>query len=276
MTNSRWNDIEDLLHRLNSADAGPAWAAFIDRYSGLVMKAVVQFEFDQDRRNECFLYVCEKLCEDRFRRLLTFNTKGAASFPGWLSTVTLRLCIDWHRKEYGRARMIPAISALPSLDRRVYRHCYEESMGTSECYETLRADIPGLARSQITDALRRIHAVLTPRQRWQLNVRVSGRRRTASALSLTAPERIRDPDSTPEEQAQKDQQAEALRDAISRLAPDQRLLLLLRFREGLSYERIAQMERLGNAHRARRRVQSALEALSVQWHRFHREKIRQN
>jgi hypothetical protein len=28
--------IEDLLHRLNSTDAGTAWAMFVDRYSPLI------------------------------------------------------------------------------------------------------------------------------------------------------------------------------------------------------------------------------------------------
>lgn len=261
MTGSDENNLEELLHRLNSQDAGAAWAAFIDAYAGLIMKTVIQFEFEFDRSNECFLYVCEKLNERQFRRLLKFNPKGKASFSGWLSTVVFNLCVDWHRKEFGRARMLPAISALPVFDQRVYQLCYEDGMNADVCFEILRSDIPGLVREQITDALGRIHELLTPRQRWQFSVRIRGRLRSARTSGSAMLETIPDPTPTPESLAHTDQESSQLRTAMTQLSILQRTLLHLRFKEGLSYERIARIEQLGNAHRARRKVQAALDAL---------------
>lgn len=45
-----------LLRRLKSADAGMAWVEFMDVYAPLIMHVAAQFEYQQDRINECFLY----------------------------------------------------------------------------------------------------------------------------------------------------------------------------------------------------------------------------
>ena len=45
------------------------------------------FEKDLDRASDCFQFVCEKLSEDRFRRLLRFKPQGTASFSTWLRAV---------------------------------------------------------------------------------------------------------------------------------------------------------------------------------------------
>ena len=78
------DSVERMLHELNSGASGAAWADFIDRYARLIMRAVRQFEYEHERANDCFLHVCEKLCENRIRRLLKFNTAGRAGLtPGW-------------------------------------------------------------------------------------------------------------------------------------------------------------------------------------------------
>ena len=102
-------NIRDLLYRLNSVDSGAAWAEFIDHFAPLIMKAASQFEYEQSRSNDCFLYVCEKISDGGFRRLSRFNTRGRAGFRTWLGTVVFNLCVDWHRKEFGRVQMLPAI-----------------------------------------------------------------------------------------------------------------------------------------------------------------------
>lgn len=276
MTGSMEHNVNRLLHQLNSGDAGAAWAAFIDAYAGLMMRTVIQFEYEQARSNECFLYVCEKLYEGQFRRLLTFSTAGRSSFSSWLTTVVFNLCIDWHRKEFGRARMLPAIAALPDFDQRVYQYCYEEQMSADECYEMLKSEIPGLLRKQVPDALGRIHALLTPRQRWQLSVRLRGRNRSRTELPHDSLDRIPDPTPAPDSLARSQQEAAALNRAMSRLTATQRVLLHLRFHEGLTYERIARMEQLGDAHRARRKVQSALGALRAELQTLPDAQKRQN
>ncbi len=258
------SSISGLLHRLNSADAGSAWAEFIDRYSGLMMKTVTQFDYEQHRGNECFLFVCEKPCDQQFRRLQKFNTAGSASFRNWLSTVVFNLCVDWHRREFGRASILPAISALPALDRLVYRHCYELDMDQQSCYQAIRSDFPGLGREQVTASLARIHSLLTPHQRWKLSMRKRAQGNSLSGQTGIGAEQIPDPGPGPETLAQNEEKAAWLQTALSRLSTDQRLLLQLRFQEGLTFGKIAKLENLGDAHRARRHVQAALDALYIQ------------
>lgn len=266
------HQIEELLQRLNTADAGAAWAAFIDRYSAVIIKVISQFEYDQDRHAECFLYVCEKLSERQFRRLQQFNVAGKASFRNWLGTVVFNLSVDWHRTEFGRATISPAIAALPAFDQLVYQHYYQQGMNRDTCFNTLRSDFPELTMDQITASLTRIHALLTPRQRWQLNVRNMRRSGKHVNLEDLSERRIEDPCLGPESHALSDEESATLHAALDRLTTDQRLLLHLRFQEGLTFQRIAEIEHLGDTHRARRHVQTALDAL---YRAFEREKQRQ-
>jgi hypothetical protein len=121
--------IAKLLRELGSADAGAAWMDFLDRYSALIMNSACQFVCQQERVNECFGYVCEHPSDDGFRRLLKFSVNGKAKFRTWLGSVVLRLCVDWHRKEFGRAALLPAITALPAFDQSVFHLVIERGMG---------------------------------------------------------------------------------------------------------------------------------------------------
>ena len=239
------------------------------------MKTVGQFEYRQERSTECFLYVCEKLSDRQFRRLLQFNTAGTAKFRNWLSTVVFNLCIDWHRAEFGRAVMLPAIAVLPAFDQLVYRHCYVQGMSQGSCFQTIKTDFPELTSEQVTASLGRIHSLLTPRQRWQLSLRNRRGNHTGVDSEASTPEQLQDPGPDPDSLVQAEEETASLQEALYRLSIDHRLLLQLRFQEGLTFKRIAHVEHLGNTHRARRRVEAALDALYIQLKRGHTGRKRQ-
>lgn len=252
--------VTELLHQLSSANAGTAWVEFLDRYAQIIMNTANQFEFEQDRINECFLFVCEKLNDDGFRRLLKFNTSGKAKFRTWLGSVVFNLCVDWHRQEYGRVRMLPAIAALPAFDQSVYRLSIDQGMSKEECFQQLRMDFPDLDREAVDKALGRIYSLLTPRQCWQISVRTH-RRKHAGGPKNAELERLIDPAAEPDVQTQSQQELEELQKALSRLPTQQRLLLYLRFQEGLSLKKIAQMQNLGDSSRVWRHIKAAKNAL---------------
>ena len=52
-----------LLCQLKSSEAWAAWAELLKRHASLIMRTVSQFEFARERKNECFLYVSDKLSE---------------------------------------------------------------------------------------------------------------------------------------------------------------------------------------------------------------------
>jgi RNA polymerase sigma factor (sigma-70 family) len=262
----RGQSVEEILHRLNSSDAGPAWAEFLDHYSGLIMKVASQFEFQQDRSDECFLFVCEKLVDDGFRRLLKYNTSSPCTFRTWLGTVVFNLCVDWHRHEYGRATLLPAISALPAFDRAVYQLAVEQGLDKETTFQTLQADFPDLTRELLVSSINRVYALLTPRQRWQITVRNRRKKQAAGYRGAIPVEFLPDPGIGPEQEAQKQQDLERLQRALKQLPTHQRLLLSLRFQQGLSLKKIAQLNQLGDANRAWRQLQSALKALFQRMH----------
>lgn len=261
MTNEQKQKIGALLHRLSSAESGTAWVDFLDRYAQLIMNTANQIEFEQDRINECFIFVCEKLNDDGFRRLLKFNTRGKAKFSTWLATVVFNLCVDWHRREYGRVRMLPAIAALASFDQSVYQLVIEQGMTKEESFQKLRMDFPDLGRESVANALIRIYSLLTPRQRWQISVHNRGRRPAGTDLQQDRIEHLPDYSLGPEIQAQAQQELETLQNALSHLPAKQRLLLHLRFQQGLSLEKIAQLQRLGDTNHVWRHIQAAIKAL---------------
>jgi RNA polymerase sigma factor (sigma-70 family) len=263
MKSKKRYNIRDLLRRLNSMDAGSAWAEFIDRFAPLIMKVARQFDHQQEKTGECFLYVCEKLFENDFRRLLRFNTVGKARFSTWLGAVVFNLCVDWHRKQYGRVQLLQAISALPAFDHAVYQLCFEQNLVGEEVFQTLMADFPDLTRQQLTNARARVHRILTPRQRWQANVRIQ-RRKNNSGSQVPDIELLPDTGPGPDLGAWIEQRTDAIGKAMACLSDDQRLLLKLRFEQGLTLKKIAEIMHLGDPFRAKRRLQSALDAVSTQ------------
>ena len=251
----------NLLHRLSSADAGVAWVEFLELYAPLIMSVASQFGYEQDRINDCFLYVCEQLNDAGFRRLLKFDTAGKATFRTWLGSVVFNLCVDWHRREYGRATLLPAISALPAFDQSVYRMVVEQGMDKETCFQSLRADFPDLTRELIARAVARVWSLLTPRQRWQISVRNRGRKQARGSSPQDSLEWLPDPAMGPDAEAEQRQAFESLQDAMSRLPAEQRLLLRLRFQEGLTLRKIAQLKYRGDVNVASRRIQTATDAL---------------
>ena len=71
----------------------------------------------------------------------------------------------------------------------------------------------------------------------------------------------------PEAELQKQQELESLQAGISRLPPDQRLLIRLRFKEGLGLKKIAQLKFHGDINIAWRQIQTAVDALFQQIHK---------
>ena len=107
--------ISRLLEELASQDPAEAWREFLQTYAPVLQQVVHLFETETDAAADCFLYICEHLAANQFRRLRQFRPEGAASFATWLRAVARNLCIDWHRKLYGRPRS-GAYPDRPSLE----------------------------------------------------------------------------------------------------------------------------------------------------------------
>jgi len=252
------------LDHLRSGEAERAWAEFLDSYSPLILQIVRLFEHDIDLIEDCFLYVCEQLCRNRFRRLSRFHPDGRASFQTWLRAVVRHLCLDWRRREYGRKQPFESISRLPTFYRDVFRCIYAQGLSLDETVSVLRRHYPDITGAQVLDGHERLLGELNPRQLWLLRVRANeqGRRDFPPAESDDALlEQIADVRPDPESLASVSEQGANLARALARLESSERLLIKLRYEQGLTLGQIAKMVGLPDAQTADRRIRTILERL---------------
>ncbi len=254
--------IEEVLELLQTAAAGEAWKQFLDGYAPTIMHVVSQYEYDPGQRDDCYLFACEKLIDNGFSRLLSYQPESSASFRNWLNIVIANLCIDWKRQKHGRARPFKAIAKLSRLDQAVFKYKFEQGLRFRTCLYSLQAQFPGLTEPQLAGAVSRINDTLTPRQHWLLSTR------HVETVSLDGPElsspdkQPLDPGDSPEAAAEISQNHARLQQALAELSPQQRLLIKLRYQQDLSLKEVAYLTRLGDPFRARRYIQSALDELA--------------
>jgi RNA polymerase sigma factor (sigma-70 family) len=252
-----------VLQQLRSADPHEAWIEFLEEYSGLIFQVARHFENDLDRASDCFQFICEKLSEQRFRRLLRFKPMGPASFSTWLRAVVRNLCLDWHRQEFGRHRPFRSISRLSTFDQEVFKHVYERGVSAAEALPLLQSSFPGVVAERVAESRDRIEQQLTAEQRWRLGVRSARRALGVGATVEEAPAllEIADPRPNPEVLAIIEESRGALGRALARLSKSERLLVRLRFDQELTLEQIARLLNLGNAQRADRQIKIILTRL---------------
>lgn len=251
----------EILAQLETPACSTAWAQFLDHYSPLIMLVVRKYESQPDRVNDCYLYVCEKLCDNRFRRLRKFDPYGPATFRSWLNVVVANLCIDWKRHRDGRRRPFKSIRELPRLERAVFRYRFRQELNFQACFEMLKPEFPGLTEPRFASAVQRVSTALTPRQHFLLSTQ---RRESVSLQDSDAGSNIRepaDPHPGPEQVSERLQQSVRLKHGLAHLPAQQRLLLKLRYEQELTLKEIARLMRLGDPFRAQRAIKAALKQL---------------
>jgi len=256
-----------LLSRLDSPDRERAWSEFLDLYSPLILQVAHLFETDEDRASESFLFACEQLSKNEFRRLKSFQPDGPAVFSTWLWVVVRNLCLDWRRKQHGRPWTFKSVARLGALDQEVFDCIYQRGMSLEQTHFSLRASWPGLTEERVSESLCRVDENLTSRQRWLLSTRhpkIRGLEKESPTDEGTTERQIADSGPTPEILAAIREQRSAMARALSRLAKKERLLLRLRYEQGLTLEQVARIAGLGNAQRAERQIKRILTLLRDQ------------
>ena len=253
-----------ILRALRSRDPREAWTSFLEIYSPVILQVVRLFERDEDAVGSCFLFACEHLRENRFRRLLRFRADGPASFTTWLRAVVRNLCLDWHRQEFGRHRVFESVARLPALDQEIFKALFVDCLPPEEAFLKLQPRIPGLTADQLSDGIRRVQHVLTPRQRWLLSVRRARAARDLSGAARLDDEALQEIPSgalNPESWTALQEKRATLVRGMARLSARERLLIRLRFERDLTLEEIANLLELDNPQSADRRIREAIEKL---------------
>jgi len=256
--------ISDLLRGLRSRRPQEAWKQFLQEYSGRILQVIHLQERDPDHVSDCFVFVCEQLTRNRFRRLCQFRIDTPATFPTWLRAVVRHLCIDWRRSQFGRHRIFQSVAKLSGFDQAVFQLLYERGISPDESFIHLLPLFPGMTKKSFIESVERIQDVLTARQRWLLSVR-SGNTSAANTWQpedgVALAEQISDRLPDPEVLAVWHEERDALLRALSCLNERDRLLIRLRFEQELTLEQVARIMKLGDPQSADRYVRQVLEQL---------------
>src|SRR5579864_8948070 len=260
--------LASILKELRSSRSREAWEEFLRRYSAVIFQTCQYSTSNADQAADCFLFSCEQLSRNNFRRLAQFRLDGSASFSTWLRVVVHNLCLDWRRKEFGRPRLFRSIARLSQLDGDVYRCRCEQGLSLDDTLFSLRPNFPGLTMEQVAAAEEHVQESLNSRQLWLMSTRRTQSRMQSQSSNvdvLDSPmnEPV-DPHPNQESVLAERQREDRLRRAVEKLPEFEQLLVRMRFEQGLSLQEIADLTELGDAQRVHRRIAVILEKLRIE------------
>lgn len=229
-------------------DVEAGWRAFIDQHSPRLLQLIDQCGVrDRDDAMDLYVHVCERLAADDCARLRKHDpAKGALA--AWLSIVVRRMLVDWVRSNQGRRRLFGSIRALPVVDQRVFELFYWRRHSPSEIADLVPGTSGrGIGLAAVFASLERIERALTERQRTDL---VTMTARAGATIALEDEEGepvVRAASEAPDPEAallmaQRDQ---ALAAALQTLPVEDRVIVSMRFMDGLTLPEIRRALHLG-------------------------------
>jgi len=253
--------IAPMLSALSPAERESAWCTFLDRYSGLIYHVVGSFDRDPDRRGNCFLFVCEQLAASDYRRLRKFDQGGRAAFSTWLCAVVHNLCLDWHRKENGRHRVFGSVARRSATDQLLFEVVFRRGLSTEEARQELSRRGVELSFAAVEERIFELRRCLSSRQLWLLASGKTG----LHCLDGEEEERhileIPDPSPDPEALVALRETHRHVSAALASLTDSDRLLIRLRYQEGLTLQQVAKLVGLRDAQTADRRLRDIIDHL---------------
>lgn len=250
-----------LLDVLASDSGGEAWTEFLAIYSETIVGVVRVFSRDADQCSDCFLFVCERLAAKNYRRLRAFEPNGRAQFSTWLRAVVRNLCLDWYRSKHGRRGLFRSIASRDTIDQEIFVAAFHRHVSGYEIWLDLSRKGYRLSYTDIENRLEQLRTSLSARQLWLVS---------ASSVSYDPAEPEHEEgavglavDATPNpEMLAILRETEAIvRKALAHLNTADRILLRLRYFEGLPLLEVAHLLGLKDAQTADRRIRDAMEKL---------------
>jgi RNA polymerase sigma factor (sigma-70 family) len=190
-------ELSRLLDARTSSRADAAWDDFVAVHSPLLLHVTRRLTSDRDAAMDAYARVIERLREDDFRRLRAYVPDGRSRFTTWLVAVVRRLCLDWHRERFGRARADGSDEAREAHERRRRLRSLARDLGIEEFDDAVDAatqDVDGpddqLRALELHDALEAALATLPPSDQLLLRLRFDDERsaqQIARALQYPTP-----------------------------------------------------------------------------------------
>lgn len=225
-----------------------AWTLFCEKYADFIYIVLRRAGFDYDEAMGRFVYICEKLCEQDFRRLKSIKYTGeSGDLTPWLRQVIKNLCVNWAWSEDGRRRLFKFVTAMSKREQRIFELYFWQGQTPFEIYETLRLEHDqAVEEGDVFEGLEAIFENLSEKKRWRLMSRLSRIKKTLS-LDFEDKEsgfRIEPVDElvvSPEEQIQEKEVFGQLAAALETLSTREKLVVQFRYEEAMTPGEIAQM-----------------------------------
>jgi RNA polymerase sigma factor (sigma-70 family) len=251
--------IESLLEELRSEDARLAWRTFLTSYSDLIYGVIRTLARNADHAGDCFLFVCEKLADKKYRRLRRFSPDGRARFSTWLRVVVRNLCLDWHRARFGRRQVFRSVASLSATEQEIFGLLFLRRLSTQDAWSEFAQSCRGVSYTEFEITAEKLRRQLTSRQLWLLSTASTTLESLDGDPELSLAYQLVDPTPDPEAQAVLRQTHTSVDRVLEALHPSDRLLLRLRFSEGLGLQEVAKLVGLKDAQTAHRRIRNALD-----------------
>lgn len=254
-----------LIARFSTDPAG-AYHDLLARYSDVLLRMIRRFIQDPDEVMEVYTTICERLRANDYLALRRFHT--ATTLQPWLSIVVANACRDRFRKT--RAMSVPqaVLDRLSERERLVFKYYYQEHQRHEDIAQRIahRHGLPCTALEVVRDVAR-IDALLTTGRRWFLIAALNANR-PALSLDVLREETGYQPTAHSEfgsfeEALDQQERVEMLNTSLEQLAPNDRLLILLRFEHGLTAPQIAGILGYENHRQVYTRLRTVFNQLRV-------------
>jgi DNA-directed RNA polymerase specialized sigma subunit len=251
MSRQNENFISDLeLLSLFQKEPQRAWEIFIDRYADTIFKTLQRSGYDYDQAMERFVYVCEKLCEQNFRRLKTIqHTGNQGQLTPWLIQVVKRLSINWAWSQEGRDRLFKSIATLTEREQKIFELYFRRGLLPTEIHEQLLLEHENkLEIADVFEALEKIFACLSENRLWRLLSQLNRVRQTLSFDAVDEETGFNlepiDEQDNPEDFLIRQEENKQFEKALEVLSVKEKLVVEFRYEETMSVKEIAEVLKL--------------------------------
>lgn len=250
---------EERLTEAFQTDPEQAYARLLDGYSAILLRMIRRFFQDQDDVMDLYTVVCERLRAQDYRALRRFRS-GSALLP-WLSVIVANACRDRIRQQRIAALPRHVVQRLDMRTRLVYRHHVVGRMPPEDAAEAITRSGVACTALDVVESVQQLHALLRKGARHRLLRQLDPRR--AVSLDVLLERGLDTHDSAADiDAALDDADSLARLDAVlASFSEEDRLLLLLRFEQGLSASEIAGLVGMDSQTRVYTRLRTLLSRL---------------
>lgn len=230
------------------ADPEKGYHELLDQYTPVILRMIRRFVRDADEVMEAYTAICERLRTNDYSALRRFRENSALA--PWLSVVVANACRDRFRKYRTVSAPESVLCQLSDRERLVFRYYYQDRLLPSDIAIVLQSRHRiECAEYDVARDLTHIDDLLSVAKRWHLLAAIRANL-PAVALDDLSDGRVERSDLAVHADSQTDGPDEALlgrlNDAVKTLSPDDQLLLLLRFEQGMTANDIARAMQYDN------------------------------